>query len=396
MNRGIVYATASFFSALSILFVPFPFNLSKIQIGITDFIFGDLISFISKNVFGKRLADSEVHSDTTSMYVLMVLLFFVSLAIALILTRTKNWLHRKDKIFQAIYLLAVYYLALQLLKYGLDKIFKNQFYIPEPNTLFTPLGKVPRDLLYWSSLSTSRFYNIFLGSIEAIAAILLMIKRTRTLGLLISLFTIANILAVNFGFDISVKLFSLLLLYLNLYLLYPNLKELYNYFFTQNTVERRPLFTFIKNPFWSFSIKFIIVAVILLEASRPFISSGNFNGDAVGRPYMHGAYEVKSYVSDADSLVLHEFPVRRFFIHKDSYIIFQDQNDNMIDYELIYDRSGYAFYDYRKKIKFPVEIQYNRSDSVLTLHFKSAFITGKGMNWRQMPALKREFHWTID
>ena len=39
-----------------------------------------------------------------------------------------------------------WFLALQLLQYGFDKVFKHQFYLPEPNTLYTPLGLLPPDL----------------------------------------------------------------------------------------------------------------------------------------------------------------------------------------------------------------------------------------------------------
>src|SRR5205085_9499653 len=116
-----------------------------------------------------------------------------------------------------IYQLFIYYLCLQLLKYGVDKIFKNQFYLPEPNTLFTPAGMLDKDILYWSTMGTSYGYNIFLGSLEIAAALFILIKRTRLIGLLLSLGILINVTEVNFGFDISVKLFSLFLLFFNLY-----------------------------------------------------------------------------------------------------------------------------------------------------------------------------------
>ena len=45
--------------------------------------------------------------------------------------------------------------------------------------------------------------------LEILAAVLILIKRTRLMGLLLSLGILINVVAVNFGFDISVKLFSL-------------------------------------------------------------------------------------------------------------------------------------------------------------------------------------------
>ena len=403
MKRGFVKQVASFFALFCIVFIPFPFNISKIQLPVTEILFGGLIGFISKNIFGHPLKDTGVHSDTIAMYVLVLILFILSILVVIILSKLKSWARYKDKVLKIIYLLACYYLTLQLLKYGIDKVFKNQFYLPEPNTLYTQLGRVPKDLLYWSSMGTSRFYNIFLGSLEALAAIFILIKRTRLVGLLLSLFIVTNIVAVNFGFDISVKLFSLLLLFLTLYLLAPYFKSLYQYFFTGRTVEEK-LNTegvLIQNRFLSACLKCFATGIILLEALYPFIKTGNFNGDKAARPNMHGAYEVTRYIAGSDTLVPASSPVKRFFIHKDSYMIFQNREDEMTDYKISYDTGKYEYVltDYQLH-KIPIRFRYNEADNILTLQFsnsgKAFQLTGKALDWRKLPALGNSFHWTVD
>ncbi|HMK26420.1 MAG TPA: hypothetical protein VK483_10345 [Chitinophagaceae bacterium] len=404
MKRGFVKQVASFFALFCIVFVPFPFNLTGVQFSVTESIFGDLIGFVSSTMFGQTLTDTEVHSDTIAMYVLVLILFILSVLAAMILSKLKSWARYKDKVLKFIYLLACYYLALQLLKYGLDKVFKNQFYLPEPNTLYTPVGRIPKDLLYWSSMGTSRFYNVFLGSLETLAALFLLIKRTRLVGLLLSFFIMINIVAVNFGFDISVKLFSLLLLFLTLYLLAPYIKSLYQYFFTERTVERKPNpaeTVLIQNRFLSACLKCFAAGIIFLEALYPFIKTGNFNGDKAARPNMHGAYEVIRYIAGSDTLPPASFPVKRFFIHKDSYMIFQNSEDEMTDYKLGYNigKYEYVLIDYQLH-KIPIRFNYNKADSVLTLQYSSggkAFqLTGKALDWRKLPALRNGFHWTVD
>jgi hypothetical protein len=404
MKRGFVKQVASFFAFFCIVFIPFPFNLTGVQFSVTESVFGDLIGFVSSTIFGKSLADTEVHSDTIAMYVLVLILFILSVLVAIILSKLKSWSGYKDRVLKIIYLLACYYLALQLLKYGFDKIFKNQFYLPEPNTLYTQLGRIPKDLLYWSSMGTSRFYNIFLGSLEALAALFILTKRTRLVGLLLSLFIMINVVAVNFGFDISVKLFSLFLLFLILYLLAPYIKSLYQFFFTQQPVAGKLTVAppvLIQNRVLSACLKCFAAGIIFLEALYPFIKTGNFNGDKAARPYMHGAYEVTRYIAGSDTLEPARFPVKRFFIHKDSYMIFQNREDEMTDYKLSYDMDKYEYVltDYQLH-KIPVHFNYNEADSVLTLQYsngsKAYQLTGKALDWRKLPALRNNFHWTVD
>ena len=103
-------------------------------------------------------------------------------------------------------------LAFFLLRYGFDKLFKHQFYLPEPNTLYTPVGLLSKDILFWTSMGTSHSYNVFMGLIEIIPAFLLFFKRTRMLGGLISFAVLLNVLMINIGFDITVKILSSFLL----------------------------------------------------------------------------------------------------------------------------------------------------------------------------------------
>lgn len=403
MKRGFVKQVASFFAFLCIVFIPFPFNITKVQSPVTDFIFGRLIGFVSENVFGKKLANTRVHSDTFSMYILVLLLLILAILISLLLLRIKKWPLHCDKALGFFYRIFYYYLALQLLKYGVDKIFKNQFYIPEPNTLYTPLGKMSKGLLYWSSMGTSHFYNVFLGSLEALAAIFILIRRTRLVGLLISLAVMLNVVAVNFGFDISVKLYSLFLLYLTIYLLVPYFSRLHQLLLqkTGSFIPAPGHTVLFRNSFLSIFLKWLAAGIILVEVFYPFIKTRNINGDLAERPYLHGAYEVKQVIAGRDTLAAMDSPVKRFFIHKQGYIIFQDQEDAMQDYKLSYDkdRSVFILTDYRLD-KTMMPFTYGSSDSILTIRYskngKEYKLAGKALDWRKLPAVKKRFHWTSD
>jgi hypothetical protein len=406
MNRGnhFFQTAITFFLFLCILFIPFPFHWIHFQPFITGVIFGKLIGIIAASFFGIYLKNIGVYSDSTSMYVLALLLFILSVIISFLLMNFSRWQKYRVKVFSSFYLLFCYYLIVILLKYGLDKIFKSQFYLPEPNILYTQLGQVDKDLLYWTSMGTSRLYNIFTGLVEVFAALLLIFKKTRVAGLLLASASLTQVVAVNFSFDISVKLYSLFLLCLSMYLLAPYSRRLYYSLFTQKEIPgmlHGEGIALTRNLFVPVFIKSFIALFIFFESLYPYIRSGNFNDDNAKRPYLHGAYEVKQVIAANTILTEDNYPVKRFFIHRSGYIIFQNQKDEMQDFSLSYDTVAHFLvvkdYQLRQAI---LKYEYKAADSILALQYfnngREYQLFGKAQDWRKLPVLQKSFHWTVD
>lgn len=395
---------SSVFFLLGIIFIPFPFDLFPFQIQVTDFLFGKLIGITAEGLFGITLKDTKVYSDSVSMYILILLLCFIAVFLSVLIERIRKRGMMAELLASFVYKIGCYYLALQLLQYGLDKIFKTQFYLPEPNTLYTPLGQVSKDLLFWSSMGTSYSYNIFTGSAEVVAAILVIFKRTRLLGLLAGVVLLLHIAAINFSFDISVKAYSCFLLLLSSYLLTPFFNRLYRFFFTQESipaVTNGNDYPFFKQPFVSIFFKSFFIGLVAVEAFYPYVKSGNYNDDLAQRPFFHGAYEVNTITVGGDTVALASSPVRRFFIHRNGYMIFQNQQEEMQDYQLTYDTSHHLLQlkDYQLQETI-LRYNYSSRDSLLSLRYKKNGqdyeLTGRQLNWRELPAVKNEFHWTVD
>jgi hypothetical protein len=288
-----------------------------------------------------------------------------------------------------------------LMKYGFDKLFKTQFYLPEPNTLYTPLGMIDRDLLYWSAIGTSKAYNIFLGLTELTASILLMVKRTRIAGLLLSAAILCQVVAVNFAFDISVKLFSVFLLTMSLFLLVPHFKRLYRALFSPGAIAATTDLESNAKLRFARTIKLFVIALMLGEALGPYLESRNFNDDLSERPPLHGAYEVRHMISGNDTLSGKLLPVRRFFFHRNGYLVWQDAQDRMQDFAITYDllRSRLRLADYSSNETL-MSYEMRSADSTLTLRKISGGsyleLTGKQLDWRSLPLLRESFHWTIE
>lgn len=294
------------------------------------------------------------------------------------------------------------FLALHLLLYGFDKVFKSQFYLPEPNTLYTPLGQLSPDLAYWSVMGTSHFYSVFAGLTEVGAGLLLLWGRTRLLGGLLALAVLANVLALNIGFDISVKLWSGFLLGLAGLVAGPGLRTLWAGLVVGRWVPpTRPP----RPPGWQGrgvgALRGLLLAGLLLETAGPTLQSGSLNDDTAPRPALHGAYAVRPDGPPgplAPPAGPHSAPLpRRLFVHRRGYLITQSPADEFRSYRLRYAPGCLLLRDEAGR---PGELRYRRDSAGLHLRGTlggpdSVRWLLRGLPWRGLPLL-RPGHWRAD
>ncbi len=394
MKRFLEKSLALFF-VFGFLFIPLTLNGKDWQFQLTKVLFSKPIAFFQMLFFPKALHAIDFSSDTIALNLLLLLLFLLAIMVVLLLHFLKI---KTDKMVLISRVISSYYIAFILLSYGFDKVFKAQFYLPEPNILYTSFGNLSKDILYWSTLGTSRFYSISMGIIEVITAILILFKKTRILGLLVSIGVFVNIILINFGFDISVKTFSIFLLLVTLFSVYPNLKTLINFLVFQRREQLMPTNqAIISKPFLNIWIKFIVVGLLFLQILFPYFQSQNFNDDLQARLFLHGAYQVNQIRVKTDTLKTSEFPILKIFIHRNNYIIFQGKNNVMTDYHFEMDsiKKQLLLQDYQKNT-ICVDYDFTKKDSTFKLQFKNYSIVLKALNWRKLPALQNQTHYTID
>lgn len=121
-------------------------------------------------------------------------------------------------------------LAQHMLSYGMMKVIPIQFSTPGLTALAEPLGSHSPMGLLWAFMGTSTVYTIFAGSVEMLGGLLLLSRRTTLLGALVSIVAMGNVVALNFCYDVPVKLFSSHLLLLALLLAAPDLRRLADIF----------------------------------------------------------------------------------------------------------------------------------------------------------------------
>ena len=400
-----------FFFAFILLFIlsfSFPHEYLHDIGSITSPFFEMLAKWAAENIFNiKQPFTSELISDSTGLYVHVFNLFIISVIICFVWSVTDKKRNNYDKFFHWLVVIARYYLALQLFVYGFNKVFKMQFYLPEPNTLYTPLGNISPDLLYWSTMGISRTYTMFLGCAEVLAAYLLLFRKTSLFAALISIAILINVLAINFGFDISVKVYSAFLLLLAIVIVSPDAKRMFIFFFSQKQkdfLRWEPVFTSAKaHSIYQIS-KTIVICAMLFDVLSVYFINNNFNDDKTERPPLHGAYEVTLFLKDKDTLApLLTDTVRwkKMFIHRKGYLIPQLMNDEMQDYKLQYDLPNkkllIANYETGEKTFFTFT-QPSESEIILNgkLNSNDLTIHLKKINLSDLPALQSGFHWTVD
>lgn len=186
---------------------------------------------------GKRFLDLTVtvspngSGDTTYEYVKALCMLVVALAVTLIwslldrrrlsYTRLHAWLH--------VYIR--FALAAAMIGYGAAKIVPpRQFPPPTLDRLLQPFGDASPMGLVWTFMGASVAYTVFTGLGELLSGVLLTLRRTALLGALIGIAVLANIVALNFFYDVPVKLYSSHLLAMAVFLVLPDAHRLAQFF----------------------------------------------------------------------------------------------------------------------------------------------------------------------
>lgn len=118
------------------------------------------------------------------------------------------------------------FLASALMAYGWTKVLPVQMPELGPERLSQTFGEASPNGLLWAFMGFSPSYMAFAGAGELIAGVLLCFRRTTTLGALIGIAVMSNVVAMNFAYDVGVKLDAMFYLIGLVYLALPDATRL--------------------------------------------------------------------------------------------------------------------------------------------------------------------------
>lgn len=405
MLRAFFHRFTLVFIVLYTWMIPFGYHLAPVALGRSV---ARMMLALQQWLFPGMRAAPEVSSDSVLAWIALGCCVLLAAAAAVVW----RWLTPKEDPAAVASTTLRYFVALHLLIYGFSKLFKVQFYLPEPNTLYSTVGDTPRDLLYWTVMGLSRPYCVFLGILECVAAGLLLFRRTTAAGALLAAGILANVFAINLAFDISVKMHSGLLLLFTMAICWTVRSTWLPLFgIRQVATGSLPHVNIATQLYWP--VKLAVIALLLAESMYPFIRSGNFNDDRAARPPFHGAYEVSSFVFRGDTLpplLTDTIRWRRVFFHRQGYFITADMQNRMMDYKITAlsrsDSASMPVYhfqlsDPRRPAAQPVDMQLTKiNSSYYTLDLQAPagniHCMLQRLHWEQLPALKKEFNWNAE
>ena len=212
-------------------------------------------------------------------------------------------------------------LATTMIAYGSMKVIKAQFPNPDFGILLEPYGQSSPMGLLWNFMGFSLPYNIFTGCAEMGAGLLLAFRRTTTLGALLAVAVLSNVVMLNFSYDVPVKLYSLHLLAMAVIILSPDVGRLTALFILNRSAPASPappLFASARSDTAArvLGVLFVMAsAVIWLTNSAA--ARGSTYGDAGPKPPLYGVYDVSTFVRNGDTippLLTDSLRWRRLFI----------------------------------------------------------------------------------
>ncbi|MAQ74868.1 MAG: hypothetical protein CL613_00880, partial [Aquimarina sp.] len=297
-----------------------------------------------------------------------------------------------------------YYVALMFINYGLVKVIQLQFPAPQFYRLMQPYGESSPMGLAWTFLGFSEGYNLFMGIAEVLAGLLLF-RRTMTFGAVITLMTAMNVMAVNYFFDIPVKILSTHLVLMTLFLLGRDLRKVLEFFVTHKVVNR---LTVIQMPKLDKPIKTglmifkgLILAYVLGYGFYSVTNSRKVYGNMAPKPPLYGVYDIM-YVEVNGNLVTDyrndKLWKRMIFEREESASILKMNNDKEY-YKIEVDtaQQNIRFFPSGNTQDF-FDLKYTtKKGKILDFHYtyKNDTISGqtRRLDKEDFQLMNRGFHW---
>jgi uncharacterized membrane protein YphA (DoxX/SURF4 family) len=209
-----------------------------------------VVPWVGAHILGVKEALVEFPNgsgDQLYDYVLIVCL----LGTAALATALWTLLDGKRTNYQQLYLwlrlVLRLFLASVMMLYGSSKLFPMQFADIPLGRLSDPLGHLSPLGLLWTFMGYSRLYTIFGGIGEMLGGLLLIVPRFTTLGALVSLGVLSNVLMLNLSYDVPRKIFTIHLMLIAVLLTLPDIKRLTNVFILNRATEPIPDAPFFKD-----------------------------------------------------------------------------------------------------------------------------------------------------
>ncbi|RFS19216.1 hypothetical protein DVR12_24700 [Chitinophaga silvatica] len=164
--------------------------------------FGSGINFLGNTIFGSSLLGY-------ANWITTALIAVAGAAIWTLIVKVRKL--PRNEYYSAWYWLRVvvrYRAGIGIIGFGFTKLLPVQMPYPSFGILNTNFGDLTAQKLYWLSIGIVPWYQVFAGVVEVAAGTLLFFRKTTTLGSILLLGALGDIVYVNFAYDGGVHVYS--------------------------------------------------------------------------------------------------------------------------------------------------------------------------------------------
>lgn len=370
---------------LFFLFLPFPTTLLP---GVGHVLTALLLPITTSvsNIAPETLSQTFTFSDSLHLYLQTLVLGVASLFIAWAVIKKR----KERQLLSFLRIGITYLLAFFLLKYGLEKWTRLQFPQPPPNILHAPTGSLTKDILFWSVMGSSKSYGWFMGFIEVLAGILLLLRKTRLIGGWLAFGIFLQIFALNIGFDITVKLLSFFLLSSSFYIIYPAISPLYQFLTGADQKNAIHFDNPDMKPIIRRLLKGSVLTIIFLECGLPLWNAASLP------PQNQEGLAQQTYAIIESHPIPELFPsknLKHIHFHPQGYLITESFNGYFTSYPIQLPSGGRQFTV--KENSQTVRATRKNGEWYFTLNTKLLWRCKKVDN-KKLPLMQDDFHWTVE
>jgi len=208
-----------------------------------------LTIWVGRHVFHQTVEITFSGSgDTSAAWIRGFCILVVAVFATVIWTLLDRNRTQYDRLHEGLRVYVRFVLALAMISYGAIKVIPSQFPLPTLHRLMEPFGDASPMGLLWTFMGASPAYSMFAGAIEMLGGLLLTARRTTLVGALVCLGTLSNVVALNFCYDVPVKLYSIHLFLMAAFLATSDVKRLTDFFVRGRAVTAEPLRPHFRNP----------------------------------------------------------------------------------------------------------------------------------------------------
>ncbi len=236
-----------------------------------------------------------------------------------------------------------YMLAGQLLVYGFAKLIPEQMPYPSLARLVEPFGNLSPMGVLWASIGSSQAYEIFAGSMETLAGLLLIFPRTTMFGALIAVADMTQVFTLNMTYDVPVKILSFQLLLFALFLLAPDALRVVNFLVLNRPVPSANLFPLFVSPRAN-RIALVVQGLLGAYLVVLFAYSGWTGwfryGGAAPKSALYGIWNVRTMTVDRKQSALavtDPTAWRRVIFGRPGFVQFQRMDDSFQVFGTVFD-----------------------------------------------------------